>query len=157
MDIKTTGVDAVYECREQNLNLCSSKDPILPCEGYERPNELTTCWIFGSAMRACAMCRCSVIIFSHVLCVFILYKRDPMYRSYPSVCLPLLSSSPRQMLMNVVDLISTLPTNSCPSFFYLYDENVSLCPFIVFSYCNNSCSVPPITCNNTTLLDLPFI
>src|SRR6266699_4649989 len=65
---------------------------------------------------------------------FILYKRDPMYRSYPSVCLPLLSSSPRQTLMNVVDLISTLPTNSCPSFFYLYDENVSLCPFIVFSY-----------------------
>jgi hypothetical protein len=38
---------------------------------------------------------------------FILYKRDPMYRSYPSVCLPLLSSSPRQTLINVVDLIST--------------------------------------------------
>ena len=38
---------------------------------------------------------------------FILYKRDPMYRSYPSVCLPLLLSSPRQTLMNVADLILT--------------------------------------------------
>ena len=53
MDIKMTGVDTVYECREQNLNLYSSKDPILPCEGYERPNEVETyvCQKLGCTSR----------------------------------------------------------------------------------------------------------
>jgi len=43
----------------------------------------------------CADAHCSVILFSHVLCILstpiyavaTLYKQDPMYRSYPSVCL----------------------------------------------------------------------